>query len=154
MTANNFYSPFSWRCLFVLLFLFSAIPAQTNSRAKLPKEIRGYKVHKATVLVIDAREKESAKKNDDIDSLVKVGVPQNFKFSLSGATFELPMSMNNYKASGRIEFITFEDLKANGIKMQVAEFNEPFDIEKGAMFDLPNPIKVSVSAKDQTNIAN
>lgn len=118
--------------------------AQENSSGKFPKEIRGYKVQKAKVLLRAAKEDVTVDAKKEHDSMVRIGVPQNFKFSLAGATFDLPLSMHSYKTGGRIESITFEDMRVNGIRMQVEEFNHSFEFAKGVETPLPQPLKIKI----------
>jgi hypothetical protein len=118
--------------------------AQTNTGPVFPKKIRGYKVYKAKILIQVAKDKLPEDPKGDFDSLVKVGMPQNFQLSLTGAAFEIPISMNIYKTGGRVESISFEDVRINGIKMNVDEFNQPFDFEKNVATDLPYPLKIIV----------
>ncbi len=118
--------------------------AQNSMETGFPKKIRGYKVYQARVLVQTAKDKMPVAAGKSFDSLVKIGSPQNFKVSLSGATFELPLSMNIYKTGGQVDSIAFEDMRINGIKMQVEEFNGPFQFVKGVDTDLPKPLKVRI----------
>ena len=146
-TSNKNFRRALWRTVFLLAVIFCAANftfAQAPAETKFPKTIRGYKVYKAKVLIQTGKDSfpENAKKN--FDSSVKVGPPQNFQVSFSGATFELPLSMKIYKTGGQVDSIAFEDMEVNGIKVQVEEFKEPFKFDKGIDTELPKPLKVKI----------
>lgn len=126
------------------IFLSLSIAAQEKSEPAFPKEIRGYKVQKAKFLVRSPGEQVPADAKKENDSMVRIGVPQNFQFSLSGATFDLPLTMHSYKSGGRVESIAFEDMRVNGIKMHVEEFTHSFEFAKGVDTALPRPLKIKI----------
>jgi hypothetical protein len=131
--------------LFCLLFL---ILAGSNFAQE---KIDGYKVYNAKVLVASERDDVPANTKSDFDSLVKIGKPQNFTFTggtTAGASFEIPLSVNIFKSGGRIERVSFENVQVNGLKMQVEDFNEMFDFEKGIDAPFPRPLKVKVHLSD------
>ncbi|HEV7646387.1 MAG TPA: hypothetical protein VGO50_20805 [Pyrinomonadaceae bacterium] len=111
-------------------------------------KIDGYKVYNAKVSVISAQDDVPPNIKNDFDSLVKIGKPQNFTLTTAGASFELPLSVNIFKSGGRIERVSFENVQVNGLKMQVEDFIEVFDFEKGLDMPFPRPLKVKVRLSD------
>lgn len=147
MSGKNFPEISGRQIIFLLGLCFSFavfVVAQNSTETGFPKKIRGYKVYQARVLVQTAKDKIPDNSEKSFDSLVKVGSPQNFKISLSGATFELPLSMNSYKTGGQVDSIAFEDMCINGIRMHVEEFHGPFQFAKDVDTELPNPLKVKI----------
>jgi hypothetical protein len=126
----------------VVMMLFLASPF--FSQADSPKKVRGYKIYNAKILINSDQEKVPEKIDGDADSMVRIGKPQNFHVGLTGATFEVPMTMNIYKTSGRVESIAFEDVKVNGFKVNVADVVQPFDFDKGLDIALPAPLKITL----------
>jgi hypothetical protein len=147
----NFFQDPVRRCVITLLLLFISSGlcfAQTNSTSASRGKIRGYKVYNARVLVQTALETAPANATADFDSLVKIGKPGNFRLESAGASFDLPLSVNSFKSGGRVEQISFEEARVNGIKMQVEEFAGPFDFVKGIDVPLPRPLKIKIDLVD------
>ncbi|HEX6279700.1 MAG TPA: hypothetical protein VFZ49_06740 [Pyrinomonadaceae bacterium] len=114
--------------LFLLLLVSGALSQE------LPDKIRGYKVH---------REKISVNaKSASADASVKVGDPEVVDLSLSGITFELPAEFIAAKQSGKVEMVTFHDLRVNGIKVEPEEYSHPFEFRKGEFLKLPQPVRI------------
>lgn len=116
----------------LLLLSFSAL-TQT-----LPDKIRGYKVYKDKVSV-NAHTENS-------DAAVQVGEPEVVDVSLSGITLELPAEFTTSAQSGKVEIVTFDDLKVNGIKVETEEYTHKFEFRKGERIVVPKPIRVFVPA--------
>ncbi len=112
------------------------------------EKISGYKVYNAKVSVISARDNVPPNIKNDFDSLVKIGKPRNFTLTTAGASFEIPLSVNIFKSGGRIERVSFENVQVNGLKMQVEDFIEVFDFEKGLDMPFPRPLKVKIHLSD------
>ena len=132
--------------LVVVLFFTASYfcPAQTGAQPKQTGKIQGYKIYQARVWVQTAQDNTQTNVKGSFDSLVKIGTPQNFQVSLAGAKFELPVSMNIYKTGGTVDAISFEDVRVNGVKMEVEKFTGPFDFKKNVEIFLPRPLKISV----------
>jgi hypothetical protein len=123
-----------------LIFLF----AVSFLAQDLPDEIRGYKVHKAKVSVQTQIDKNSPK--EDFSVAVNFDKPELIKISPLGATFEVSGEMTVFEQSGKIDFLAFKDFRVNGLKVEIEEYTESFEIEKNKPARLKNPIKIHVSA--------
>ena len=121
-------------------FLFSSFAAAQE----LPKEIRGYKVHRAEISVKTEAEKNSEK--DNSEAFVKVGEPEIVDVSIKGITFEIPAEIDSIEQSGTIDFLTFHDFRVNDLKVDVEEYKESFKFKKNQTIILPKPIKIFVGA--------
>lgn len=128
----------------IALAIGSSSISLAQSKPEFPKTIRGYKVHKAKVAIQNDKDRPISDVEKNVDSSVKIGSPKNLKLSLSGAAFEIPVSMTIHKTTGRVDSIVFEDMRVNGIKMQVEEVTQPFDFLKGVDTELPTPLKVKI----------
>lgn len=112
-----------------------ALPALPQG---LPDKIRGYKVYKDKVSVNTAAENS--------DAAVRVGDPDVVDISLAGITLELPAEFTSSDQSGKVEMITFHDLKVNGIKVEPEEYNHKFEFKKGEKVIIPKPARIFVPA--------
>ncbi len=136
---------FSTSVLFAVAFFFT-ISAFTQN---LPKEIRGYKVHKAKISVVNQNEKTSVSKSgksDESEAFVKVSAPELIEISLTGITLELSAEIEALEQSGKVDFLAFYDFRVNDLAVNVEEYKESFEFKKNRKIALPKPIKIFVSA--------
>lgn len=123
----------------ILLFLFSTAFAQN-----LPKEIRGYKVHRADISVENETGRTAAKKK--AAATVKIGEPELIGVSLAGVAFEISAEITGLQQNGTVDFLTFEDFRVNGLPVAVEEYRESFKFKKNQSVVLPKPIKIRIGA--------
>ncbi len=123
-------------CLFAL-FCASICFADAQD---LPKEIRGYKVQKAKITVVNQNEKTSIKDSPEVS--VKISEPEVVDVSLTGTKFEISAEINSLKQSGTIDFLTFHDFRVNDLKVEVEEYQESFEFNKNQIIALPKPIAI------------
>lgn len=123
-----------------LLFFLS----QTNAAQDLPKEIRGYKVQRVKISIKNQNKKTDAKDKSEV--FVKVGEPELIDVSLSGITFELSAEIDSLQQSGTVDFLTFQNFRVNGLKVDVEEYKESFEFKKKQTIVLPKPIQFFLSA--------
>lgn len=100
----------------------------------MPDKIRGYKVYRETISV--------NANSQPTDASVKVGDPEVVDLSLNGVTFEFPAEFVSAKQSGKVEFVTFHDLRVNGISVEAEEYSDRFEFRKGEFLKLPTPIRI------------
>ena len=124
-------------CGFIFLFVISFLAQD------LPDEIRGYKVHKAKVSVQTQVNKNNPK--EDFSVVVNFDKPELVKVTPLGTTFEVSGEMTVFQQSGKIDFLTFKDFRVNGLKVEIEEYKESFQIEKNKPARLKKPIKIYVS---------
>lgn len=128
---------------FAILSLCSLIFVVLLQAQELPDEIRGYKVQKADVKIKGANEKGDDK--DKSEAYVTVNDPQLVSTTLSGVTFEIMPELDSLEQSGKVDFLTFQDFKVNGMPVEIAEYTEAFEFKKNDIIKLPKPIKVFLS---------
>lgn len=117
-------------------FCIVSLLAISGLSQELPDKIRGYKVY---------RDKVAVNANTDTsDAAVHVGDPELVDVSLTGITLELPAEFTTTKQSGKVEMITFHDLKVNGIKVEAEEYSHKFEFRKGEKIIVPKPVRIFV----------
>jgi hypothetical protein len=124
-------------CGLLFLLLIPSIVAQDY-----PKKIRGYKLQKTKISVKNVGEKTNDK--DDSEAFVTLGEPDVTDVSLTGVTLEITVEMSAVEHSGKVEFLTFKDFRVNGMSVDIAEYQNPFEFEKNQKITLPKPIKIFV----------
>jgi hypothetical protein len=128
------------RALFLLILL--SFPTFSQS---LPDKIRGYKVYRDKVSVNT--------KPADSDATVRIGDPEVVDVSLDGITFELPAELTAKGQSGKVDFVTFHDVRINGIKVEPEEYSFKFEFRKGELVTLPNSIRIVLPASGMVKAA-
>lgn len=122
-----------WLVLIFLLVL--ALPAASQ---ELPAKIRGYKVHMpGTSASNDPTATPGAfvrldKPRVSVDGLLSVGVEAGGEFT-------------SLDQSGRVEFLTFHDIRVNGIAVDIDEYRHKFKFRKGEPAALPAPLRGRIS---------
>ena len=119
---------------FALLLAFATSTALSQD---LPSKIRGYKVHNDKIVVTTVGTGDNA-----ADASVKIGDPKLVEAGLAGVTFELPAEVRSAKQSGKVDFLTFHDVRVNGIAVDVEEYRHPFAFRKGDSAALPKPARI------------
>lgn len=135
-------SPFLLSALVLISALSAAAAAQEKPFDDLPKTIRGYKVH-SQIIVVSGSLPESYSDND-ADVLVKVGNPSLTETAPAGITLALPVDFTSLQQSGRVDFITFYNVRVNGIPISVEEYRHRFDFRRGKTGSLPEPAQIFV----------
>lgn len=107
-----------------------------------PDKIRGYKVHKANVTV---RTPDSALPSSENSAEIVLGKPILYDVGLTAVTFEVGAEITSSDHSGKVEFLTFSDLKVNGIAVSIDEYTTKFAFKKGQEILLPQPARVNIS---------
>lgn len=114
----------------------------------MPDEIRGYKVYKAKIAVKNQRDKNSKSAKgitkDSSEAFVKVGEPEVSDVSLTGVTLEISAEIDALEQSGTVDFLTFKDVRVNGLAVKAEEYRESFEFKKNQTVVLPKPIKIFV----------
>lgn len=113
--------------LFPILWIIFASVAVTQ---ELPREIRGYKVHKATVKVGSDGPKDQGSAEDILtaDAGVLVSRPRVADIGLFGVVLEMTAKIFPPKQRGKIDLLAFHGFTANGIPMEFDEYRQPFEL--------------------------
>lgn len=143
------------RCLLILLVVLSSIGAaqQPNEGVKsdpLPKEVRGYKVHRAQVEVKKPKESSRKKPNkDEYDEdeplLARLGEAQLVSASPLGVTLDVPVMLAAVKQQGDIDRLVFESMVVNDIPVRLDDYVYPFALPNKEPLTLNPPLRIFVS---------
>lgn len=134
---------------FLNLFVLAGVLvfALSTFAQDLPNEIRGYKVYKTKISVVNQNEKTGSSKsgkNDGSEAYVKVSAPELTQVSLTGITLKLSAEIEALEQSGKVDFLTFHDFRVNGLAIDVKEYRESFEFRRNQKIVLPKPIVIFV----------
>jgi len=153
-----------YRSLLILLVLTSAFdvmaqrPDESTARP-LPKEVRGYKIHRARVEMKETNEsgKKPDKKKDkdksnkdeyveDEPLLVRLGEPVLVRATPLGVTFDVPVILAAVKQQGDVDMLVFEDMKVNDTPVTLEDYVRPFKLPNKEPLMLAPPLRIFVSS--------
>ena len=80
------------------------------------------------------------------EARVTIGDPSVSDISLTGLTLEVPAEIIASGQSGRVDFLTFQNFRVNGLTVQVEEYTESFEFKKEQILELPAPAKIYLRA--------
>ena len=145
-------------CLLLFLLAPALLFAQNGdpNLRPLPKEVRGYKVHRANVELkkvntTETRERRATKdeEKDEYDEteplLIRLGEPVLVKVSPLGVTFDLPVILAPVKQSGDVERLVFEDMRVNDIPVTLQDHEHKFKLPNKEPLTLTPPIRIFLS---------
>lgn len=121
------------------IFAFASVPLAQ----KLPDKIRGYKVENAN-LKISHSMPTGGKLTDDFDLYIQPTKPQIKMNGLLSAAIDVGAEVVSTKQSGEIDFVSFHDVRVNGIVIDIAEYAGPMAFKKGVRSTLPRPVKATL----------
>ena len=136
-SIQNFGNYFLEKLWSILLFCLLAI---SISAQDLPDKIRGYKVYRAEISVKTVADKSQIKSKTE--AFVKVGEPELINVSLSGITFEISAEIDALEQSGKVDFLTFNDFRVNGLAVEVEVYKNSFEFRKNQLILLPKPARI------------
>jgi len=108
-----------------------------------PNKIRGYKVHNAKVTIRTPDTANSV--SDDKSAEIILGRPKLSDVGLTAITFDVGAEVTSSDHSGKVDFLTFSDLKINGIAVEIEEYTARFAFKKGERIVLPQNARVVIS---------
>lgn len=142
------------------LVLLSAIVAAGQVRHEsaksdaLPKEIRGYKIHRAQVELQKPKEPDKKKSDrksetDEYDEaeplLIRLGEAQLVSATPLGVTFDVPVVLAAVKQQGDIDRLVFEDMRVNDTPVSLEDYVQPFELPNKDPLSLAPPLRIFVS---------
>lgn len=137
--AFNFFNKPIYFIIAFILFFSSVVFSQNY-----PKKIRGYKVYQTNISIRTSSENASEK--NGAEAVVKIGKPELSDISLTGITLEISAEIEGVGQSGKVDFVTFQDVKVNGLDVEIEEYKESFAIKNGEKTVLPKTVKIFISA--------
>jgi len=150
-----------YRSLLVLLLMtcaFDVFPQRSNDNSgALPKEVRGYKIHRARVEMKktnepgkkpDKKSKEKSEQDEydeDEPILVRLGEPELVGVSPLGVTFDVPVIVAAVKQQGDVDLLVFEDMKVNDTPVTIDDHVHPFKLPNKEPLTLAPSVRIFVS---------
>jgi hypothetical protein len=147
--------------LMVLPSAFVVLAQQSNegTARPMPKEVRGYKIHRAQVEM--KKPSESGKKKPDYKSekekfekdeydeaeplLVRLGEPELVGVTPLGMTFDVPVILAAVKQQGDVDLLVFEDMKVNDTPVTLDDYVHPFKLPNKEPLTLAPSVRIFVS---------
>lgn len=123
----------------------------------LPKEVRGYKIHRARFEM--KRNKESEKKKSEKGNsekeeydeseplLIRLGDPQLVSLTPLGVTFDVPVVLAAVKQQGDVDRLVFEDMIVNDTPIKLEDYVHPFKLPNKEPLSLAAPLRIFVSTR-------
>lgn len=137
--------PFIRKPLYSIAFLLAfAFPCLTQ---ELPDRINGHKVLHEIIFLKTDGSKIPGK------PYLFVRTPTVSDISLGGVTLAIIGELEAAGYDGRVDMMSFKDFKVNGVKVEVADFNTPFKINKRGKTVLPGPAIVFLPTSKILNAA-
>ena len=154
-----------YRSLLILLVLTSAFDVlaqrsnEDGTSTPLPKEIRGYKIHRARVEMKKTSEpgrKDAGRKSeqekfekDEYDEdeplLIRLGEPELVRVTPLGITFDVPVILAAVKQQGDVDLLVFEDMKVNDTPVELEDYIRSFKLPNKEPLSLDPPLRIFVS---------
>lgn len=151
-------------CLLILLVLASATegatqrPNESSKGNTLPKEVRGYKVHRARVELKKTKESDTknSNKKSEKDSekeenveieplLIRLGEAKLVSVTPLGLTFDVPVILAAVKQQGDVDRLVFEDMSVNEMPVNIEDYVHPFKLPGKEPLTMDPQLRVFVS---------
>jgi len=146
--------------IFMFAMAIDAFAQATDGKGgTLPKEVRGYKIHRAQVEL--KKTKQSDKKKSDKKSEKTNGEPQEYdeaepllirlgdarlvSATPLGVTFDVPVILAAVKQQGDIDRLVFEDMVVNDTPVTLEDYAFPFKLPNKEPLTLAPPLRIFVS---------
>ena len=140
----------------MLIFVTFAItvPSQKSNETSQPKEVRGYKIHRAQVELKKPKESDKKKsgknaERDEYDEdepiLIRLGEARLVSTSALGVTFEVPVVLAAVKQQGDVDRLVFEDMRVNDTAVALDDYVHPFALPNKEPLSLTHPLRIFVS---------
>ncbi|HUS10360.1 MAG TPA: hypothetical protein VMZ30_07825 [Pyrinomonadaceae bacterium] len=147
---------YPYRCFPILLVLVFPITlsAQRSNENALPKEVRGYKIHRAQVELKKTKESDKKKSSKNAEQeeydeteplLIRLGEAQLVSASPLGVTFDVPVILAAVKQQGDVDRLVFEDMNVNGTPVTLEDYVHPFALPNKEPLSLDPPLRIFVS---------
>ena len=150
------------QCLLILLVLLPTLVAlaqqNDDTNRPMPKEVRGYKIHRAQVEMKKPSEpgkkkdKKSNKEKLDKDEydetepiLIRLGEAQLVGVTPLGVTLDVPVILAAVKQQGDVDLLVFEDMKVNDTPVTLDDYVHPFKLPNNEPLTLAPSVRIFVS---------
>ncbi|HXD32672.1 MAG TPA: hypothetical protein VN643_16235 [Pyrinomonadaceae bacterium] len=144
---------YAFTILAVITFAIT-VPAQKSNETSQPKEVRGYKIHRAQVELKKPKESDKKKsgknaERDEYDEdepiLIRLGEARLVSTSPLGVTLEVPVVLAAVKQQGDVDRLVFEDMRVNDTAVTLDDYVHPFALPNKEPLSLTPPLRIFVS---------
>ena len=135
-----------------------SIAGQSNNNQSLPKEVRGYRVHRAEVELKktdptkkdkgDSRKRRTEDEQEyqqDEPLLVRLGEPKLVSVSPLGVTFDVPVIIGAIKQKGDVDRLVFDDMRVNYVAVTIDDYAHKFKLPNKEPLTLQPSLRIFVS---------
>jgi hypothetical protein len=151
------------QCLLILLVLLPTLVAlaqqNDDTNRPMPKEVRGYKIHRAQVEMKkpgESKQKKPDKKSekekferDEYDEteplLVRLGEAELVGVTPLGVTLDVPVIIAPVNHQGDVDLLVFEDMRVNGTPVTLDDYVHPFKLPNKEPLTLAPSVRIFVS---------
>jgi hypothetical protein len=157
----SLYPYCSFQILLIFAFAITASAQRSDESAKgtpMPKEVRGYKIHRAQVEMKNpsGSEKKKDKKlekeksnKDEYDEtepiLIRLGEAELVGVTPLGVTLDVPVILATVKHQGDVDMLVFEDMKVNDTPVTLDDYVHPFKLPNKEPLTLAPSVRIFVS---------
>jgi hypothetical protein len=131
------------RSIAVLTLMIVALAAVGRAQA-LPDKIRGYKVENVPLKTSNTIP-EGSKFSNEFDLYIQLTKPKISMRGLLSASIDVGADLVSTKQSGEIAFVSFHDVRVNGIAIEIEEYGGPLAVRKGVRSSLPRPVTAKLN---------
>jgi hypothetical protein len=154
---------FVQRGLLILLVLICGLDSlaqrsnDAGTTSLMPKEVRGYKIHRARIKMKETSESSKNKRDkkkdksetDEYDEdeplLIQLGEPELVGVTPLGVTFDVPVILPAVKQQGDVDLLVFEDMRVNDTPVTIADHVHPFKVPNKEPLTLTPSLRIFVS---------
>lgn len=131
------------RSLAVLALMIVALATVARAQA-LPDTIHGFKVENVPLKTSNTIP-EGSKFSDEFDLYIQLTKPKISMRGLLSASIDVGADLVSTKQSGEIAFVSFHDVRVNGIAMEIDEYTAPMAFRKGVRSSLTKPVTAKLN---------
>ncbi len=131
---------------YLLFFLLFGSFVHSAAQDRLPSKIRGYKVHSEILEIASDRSSLADPSEPDVAAPANVFIsdPEILDLSLTGVGLSFPVEVLSRDQSGKVDFLSFHEVRVNGIAVELPDYTHKFKFEKGETVKLPEPAEVLI----------
>jgi hypothetical protein len=151
------------QCLLILLVLLPTLVAlaqqNDDTNQPMPKEVRGYKIHRAQVEMkkpgeskqkkLDKKSEKEKFERDEYDEteplLVRLGEAELVGVTPLGVTLDVPVIIAPVNHQGDVDLLVFEDMRVNGTPVTLDDYVHPFKLPNKEPLTLAPSVRIFVS---------
>jgi hypothetical protein len=153
------------QCLLILLVLLPTLVAlaqqNDDTNRPMPKEVRGYKIHRAQVEMkkpgeskqkkLDKKSEKEKFERDEYDEteplLVRLGEAELVGVTPLGVTLDVPVIIAPVNHQGDVDLLVFEDMRVNGTSVTLDDYVHPFKLPNKEPLTLAPSVRIFVSTR-------